>query len=128
MTNTQHSTPATATEATSPQAALWRIAVSEYEAECVAYAEFEVRYKAICRASDEGEDVDVFAFERAELDPYADRLFKAREKLFATPAPDAEALIYKLDVLLPYLTDCASEDLERVQSIDADVRRLLGGK
>jgi hypothetical protein len=58
-------------------------------------------------------------------DVACDKVTDAREKLLATPAPDAAALFYKLDILNAYLAECDSEDKERVAAVAADVRRLF---
>jgi hypothetical protein len=58
-------------------------------------------------------------------DAAVDKLSAAREKLLATPAPDAAAFLYKLDVLSAYINEVESEDAERFNHIAADIRRLL---
>jgi hypothetical protein len=51
---------------------------------------------------------------------------RAWDKVIGTPAPDAEALLLKLDLLTDELISCDDEDAERLDAIRQDARRLLG--
>jgi hypothetical protein len=111
----------------SPAAALWRIAVNNYETALAASDAISAQYHAVCKAEDEGKaDLSaVFDMER-ECEPFHDALFSAREALFRTPAPDAAAFAHKLNLLEAYLTEVQSEDAERFTAVANDARRLLG--
>lgn len=61
-------------------------------------------------------------------DAAVSKLMKARDKLIATPAPDYEAMLFKLDSLVPEMVDALADDAERVTAIRDDARRLLGSK
>jgi hypothetical protein len=128
MTNAQRSTSTNA--ATSPAAAAWRIAVSNFEAAKAALAEFDVRYKAVNAASDADPDNEekreaCFTIEREELDPIAARVSDARDRMFGTPAPDVPALVYKMCELNRYLAEVDSEDALRFAQLTADVANII---
>lgn len=59
------------------------------------------------------------------FDRVVDEQAEARKLLIETPAPDNEALLYKIEMLAAYLTECASEDADRLNAVSADARRLL---
>jgi len=50
-------------------------------------------------------------------DAACDRLWKARDRLLNTPAPDAEAMLLKLDVLAEDMRESCVEDAPRVASL-----------
>jgi hypothetical protein len=204
MTNAQHSTTTNenaGVEATSPSTALWRIAVSEYEAALAEYRIADERHTEANRAyADEmgGLDPELVKYslhygpryaEKAredvifhiaqmiamsehvgerlsaedysavmakaatlvdegnayklkdreasarlthraqqEFDAALDKLATARAKLVHTPAPDAAAIREKINVLLPYLREVDSDDVEDVAAVFADALRLTGAE
>jgi hypothetical protein len=124
MTNTK--TITTTTVEPTAAAALWRIVLSAYESEVAAYAVSAAEYSAAGKAH-EASGLPFAAFRPAEEkhDKAADALANAREALFLTPAPDADALLLKLDILMEYLADCDAEDVKRVGAVRDDARRLF---
>lgn len=58
-------------------------------------------------------------------DKFADNRWEARDALLKTPAPDAEAMLFKLDILAADMAEACVEDAERVACLRADARRLL---
>lgn len=115
MTNAKRSTKTATTSSAplAPDAALWRIIVNQHE---VAEAAYDAH----------GGDYDAGSKGERESDRLADVAFEARERLFKSPAPDADALAYKLRELERYLREVESEDAERLAAVAADVRRLFG--
>jgi hypothetical protein len=110
--------------------ALWRIAVYEYERINEAYAVVAREYEAACAEYD-GPNTNAAALQRynaaeAKHDDAAGAIHHARQRLFLTPAPDAAAVLYKLDVLLPYIREVTSEDADKFEALDKDIRRLIG--
>lgn len=69
-------------------------------------------------------------FEPSEkkFDEAADKLFAARKRLLSTPAPDSDAMLFKMNLLLAYMRDCDAEDVSHVASIVADAQRLVGAQ
>jgi hypothetical protein len=114
-----------------------KIAIADYAGQRVSADDYAAIAKKAAQLVDTYE-TDIARREEAEariLDaPEAkwqtalDALAEAREALFRTPAPDASALLAKLDLLTTYLNECESEDKERVAAVADDVRRLFGGK
>jgi hypothetical protein len=171
MTNAQRST--STNNATSPAAAAWRIAVSNYEA---AHAQFEQNWaayeaaEAACANSDVGKrkaelgaayglsqsmpfetaaakvaerggEAEAIAGEylgccaalsivahrervgelrQAHFDFAHEGFEPARDTLFATPAPDIAALLFKAEVL--------AKTVDEAEGLRDDLQRLLGGK
>jgi len=60
------------------------------------------------------------------FDAACDLRCAAQDKLLTTPAPDADAMLYKLDLLSSVMAEHQSEDAESVAAIRDDARRLLG--
>jgi hypothetical protein len=54
------------------------------------------------------------------------KLCDAREKMLLTPAPDALAIAYKLEVFHDYLALGDEQDTHRVRAFRDDMRRLFG--
>lgn len=52
----------------------------------------------------------------------------AEAQLYATPAPDADAMLHKLDILTAKMVECCENDAESVTAIRDDARRLFGSK
>lgn len=108
----------------------WADAFHNYQREVEAYANVAAEYEAACAEYD-GPRTAPEAMERYDAaekrhDAAADVLHRAREKVFATPAPDGDAMLAKLDILTAYLAECDDEDLPRVRAIQDDARRLFG--
>ena len=61
-----------------------------------------------------------------QLDSLVDERAKAFHALMETPAPDGEALQYKIGLLASQLTEWESEDANTINAINADAARLLG--
>lgn len=59
-------------------------------------------------------------------DKAVERRWTATNKLLDTPAPDADALLFKLDLLASIMGEHEVEDAPHVASIREDARRLLG--
>lgn len=57
-----------------------------------------------------------------------DRLCHARDKLLETPAPDADAMTMKLDILAALMTESCDQDADAVCAIRDDAHRLFGSK
>jgi hypothetical protein len=53
------------------------------------------------------------------------RIIRARARLFALPAPDNEALIFKVELLSSILDELEEEDATSLGMVVADARRLL---
>jgi hypothetical protein len=92
-----------------------------------------VRAKAASVADAFLEWTATWSAERLKLDPAekdhdaaCDKLWNVRKMLLGTPAPDTQALLFKLDVLASLMAECDSEDAEPVALIRDDTRRLLG--
>jgi hypothetical protein len=77
-------------------------------------------------AFDKEESDRIYGDEQERFDEACDRLSDARDELLDAPAPDADALFYKLDVIVPYLKEVDSDDAERFAALASDIRRLLG--
>lgn len=54
-----------------------------------------------------------------------DRLCDAQNKLIETPAPDAKAMLEKIELLSTIMTEAGVEDATRMAAIKADAQRLL---
>jgi hypothetical protein len=110
--------------------ALWRIALSEYECTKAAFEQACTDYSAAQRTvwdAQEGNAYEKYClkqFESAEEET-SEAHDAARKTLFATPAPDAAAMLLKLELLTSYLTECCADDREHVAAIRDDARRLL---
>lgn len=86
-----------------------------------------------CRVVDDFETwtarhAEVFAeYDRLETqhDAAHDARWNARDALLATPAPDQDALLFKVELLSDIMRECATEDANRIGLISADARRLL---
>lgn len=59
------------------------------------------------------------------LDSVIDEQAAARNEVIGMPAPTSDALLFKIELLIDYLTECESEDADRLRAIQADARRLL---
>jgi hypothetical protein len=68
------------------------------------------------------------AYRKAEKkhDAAVEKLCDAREKMLLTPAPDALAIAYKLEVFHDYLALGDEQDTHRVRAFRDDMRRLFG--
>lgn len=125
MANSENST--VTRETTSNGSALWRIVVADFEREKAAFEKVDAEYSAaLGELEARAASTEEYRAEEVRFDAACDKLANARERLIATPAPDGDALLYKLDTLTAYLVDCDSEDKERVQAIEADCKRILG--
>jgi hypothetical protein len=60
-----------------------------------------------------------------QFDGLVDAQCEARRKLLETPAPDGEALLYKLDLLASFLETADSEDAHSIDLVRNDARRVL---
>lgn len=60
------------------------------------------------------------------FDAACSAIWDARDKLLATPAPDAEALLFKLDLLVTDMDEGDEQDAPAVRAIRDDARRILG--
>jgi hypothetical protein len=74
-----------------------------------------------------GKEVSARIYDPAEQahDAAVDKLVIARERLLNTPAPDAGAVQYKLELLAAVMTESRDQEAEHVTGIRDDVRRLL---
>lgn len=70
----------------------------------------------------------VFEPTEQKHDSACDRLFEARKELLKLPAPDTEAMLFKLDLLAKLLRECDSEDAGSVESLRDDAQRLFGAQ
>lgn len=52
--------------------------------------------------------------------------WEARRTLLATPAPDAEAMLFKLDLLAADMREALQDDADSIEAIRDDAKRLLG--
>jgi hypothetical protein len=59
-------------------------------------------------------------------DAAVDKVCDAREKMLLTPAPDALAIAYKLEVFHDYLALGDEQDTHRIKAFRDDMRRLFG--
>lgn len=60
------------------------------------------------------------------FDEACDRRGEAQDKLLTTPAPDAEALLFKLELLAKIMREADVDDSDRIEAIRHDAHRLLG--
>jgi len=58
-------------------------------------------------------------------DRAVDKMHEAREALLLAPAPDAEAMLLKLDILAAYVREADGEDADHIASIRDDAHRLF---
>lgn len=98
----------TADEARQATDDAWRI-VDDFEAYSARRAE---AYRDHSKAEAEH---DVAAWDRS----------KARDALFATPAPDNAAMLFKIELLSNMMCEAEVEDADRLKAICTDARRLL---
>ena len=56
----------------------------------------------------------------------SDKMADARNKLLTTPAPDTEAMLFKLEVLASIMVDADEHDAPAVSLLRDDAKRLLG--
>lgn len=56
----------------------------------------------------------------------SDKRWNARDKLLTTPAPDPDAMLFKLELLAADMAEAAADDAERVAAIRDDAKRLFG--
>jgi hypothetical protein len=61
-------------------------------------------------------------------DAACDKIWTARAKLLSTPAPDASALLCKLDILAGQMIEADEQDAPAVALIRDDAKRLLAGR
>lgn len=61
-----------------------------------------------------------------EFDAVVDKRWQALNDLLTTPAPDEQAVLFKLERLTVEMTSAAVEDAERVEAVRNDARRLFG--
>lgn len=99
----------TSDEAKQTTADAYRIA-DDFEA-------YDARRKEAYRGYDEAE---------ARFDEVVDKRWTAFNELLTTPAPDEQALVFKLERLAAEMTTGDADDAERVEAIRNDARRLLG--
>ncbi|MFP5328861.1 MAG: hypothetical protein ACLGHC_01820 [Alphaproteobacteria bacterium] len=59
-------------------------------------------------------------------DAAVDKRHGTREALLACPAPDAEAILFKLELLAADMAEADTDDAERVAAIRDDAKRLFG--
>lgn len=62
------------------------------------------------------------------FDAIVDERSRAQEAVLATPAPDSDALLFKIELLSAMMTEAAAEDAHRLDAVHADARRLLTGR
>lgn len=62
------------------------------------------------------------------FDAIVDERSRAQEVVIATPAPDDDALLFKIELLSAMMTEAAAEDADRLGAVHADARRLLTGR
>lgn len=62
---------------------------------------------------------------QARFDSLVDEQGAARRAMLGTPAPDGEAMLYKIEVLAAQLLEADSEDADDLAAIRADARRML---
>lgn len=61
------------------------------------------------------------------FDAACDALSDARDKLLRTPAPDANAMLFKLELLAKIMREADVDDAERIEAVRDDAKRLFGG-
>lgn len=110
----------------------WEAALKAHQDAEAAYEAHQPEYRAACAQLDRDREKGLAdAMERFQPtekrhDKFADNRWEARDALLKTPAPDAEAILFKLDILAADMAEACVEDAERVACLRDDARRLLG--
>jgi len=71
-------------------------------------------------------ELRIYAPAEKKHDAACDKIWEARNKLLNTPAPDAQAMLFKVDILARLMSESLEQDAPAVALIRDDAHRLFG--